>query len=244
MKIALASDLHYEFHGPDSHAEVPTGTDVLVLAGDIGTISTLPHALKHYAACAPNVLYVTGNHEFYGHNAANKVDDLIADVEAVCPNLKRLTAEKGVVEIDGVTFAGDTLWFGDPDGLNQIYEKSLADFTAIRWRDITTAKWIAAKHAQAKQFFNNAKADVFISHHIPSEALIAPKWARSPINRFFASKVFEDVAHPPKVWCYGHTHDAIDCTLANTRFLCNPRGYPHERSAGYAVKTFEVQTNT
>ena len=240
MKIALASDLHYEFHGPHSHVEVPAGTDVLILAGDIGTLSTLPHALKHYATCAPNVLYITGNHEFYGHEAADKVAGLIADLEATCPNLKHLTAEKGVIEIDGVTFAGDTLWFGDPDGLNQVYEKTLMDFTAIRWRDVATAKWIAAKHAQAKQFFRNAKADVFITHHLPSEALIAPRWAKSPINRFFASKVFEYVAHPPKVWCYGHTHDEMDCTLGDTRFLCKPRGYPHERPAGYAPKTFEV----
>ena len=240
MKIALASDLHYEFHGPHSHVEVPAGTDVLILAGDIGTISTLPHALKHYAASAPNVLYVTGNHEFYGHNAADKVDDLIADVEAVCPNLKRLTAEKGVVEINGVTFGGDTLWFGDPDGLNSIYHKTFLDFRAIVRRGLSTEDWIADNHERAKRFFRSAKADVFITHHLPSEALITPKWARSPINRFFASKVFEDVAHPPKVWCYGHTHDAIDCTLANTRFICNPRGYPHERSAGYTVTTFEL----
>jgi predicted phosphodiesterase len=241
VNIALASDLHYEFHGPESHVAVPEGTDVLILAGDIATISTLPNALRHYAACAPHVLYVTGNHEFYGHEAADKVDDLIAGIEAECSNLKRLTAERGVVEIDGVTFAGDTLWFGNPDGLNQIYEKSLADFTAIRWRDITTAKWIAAKHAQAKQFFNNAKADVFISHHIPSEALITPKWARSPINRFFASKVFEYVTHPPKVWCYGHTHDSIDRVLGATRFLCNPKGYPHERKGVYEVKSFTIE---
>ena len=241
MKITLASDMHYEFHGPGTHVEVPAGTDVLILAGDIGTISTLPHALKHYASVVPNVLYVTGNHEFYGHEAADQVDDLIAGIEAECPNLKRLTSERGVVEIDGVTFAGDTLWFGNPDGLNQIYEKTLADFTAIRWRDVATAKWIADQHARAKQFFQSAKADVFISHHIPSEALIAPKWAKSPINRFFASKVFEDVAHPPKVWCYGHTHDSSDRVLGDTRFICNPKGYPHERSGVYEVKSFTIE---
>ena len=241
MNIALASDMHYEFHGPESHVAVPEGTDVLILAGDIATISTLPNALRHYAACAPHVLYVTGNHEFYGHEAADKVDDLIAGIEAECPNLKRLTADVGVVEIDGVAFAGDTLWFGNPDGLNQIYEKTLADFTAIRWRDITTAKWIAGKHAQAKRFFQSAKADVFISHHIPSEALITPKWAKSPINRFFASEVFQGVAHPPKVWCYGHTHDPIDRVLGATRFLCNPKGYPHERKGVYEVKSFTIE---
>jgi predicted phosphodiesterase len=241
VKIALASDLHYEFHGPGSHVEVPAGTDVLILAGDIGTIATLPHALKHYASVAPHMLYVTGNHEFYGHGAADQVDDLIADVEAECPNLKRLTTEKGVVEIGGVAFAGDTLWFGDPDGLNQIYEKTLADFTAIRWRDVATAKWIADQHARAKQFFQSAKADVFITHHMPSEALITPKWARSPINRFFASEVFQGVTHPPKVWCYGHTHDSSDRVLGDTRFLCNPKGYPHERSGVYEVKSFTIE---
>jgi len=240
MNIALASDLHYEFHGPENHVAVPDGTDVLILAGDIGTISTLPDALRHYASTVPHVLYVTGNHEFYGHGAADQVDDLIASVETECPNLTRLTAERGVVEINGVTFAGDTLWFGDPDGLNQIYEKTFTDFTAIRWRDISTAKWIAAKHGNAKQFFKHAAADVFVSHHLPSNALITPKWAHSPINRFFASEVFKTAAHPPKVWCYGHTHDPIDRVLGETRFLCNPRGYPHERGGVYEVKAFTI----
>ena len=246
MKIALMSDLHYEFHGPGSHVAVPAGTDVLILAGDIGsvllgTFSTLENALRHYAARVPHVLYVTGNHEFYGLGVAARVADSVAEIEAECRNLTRLTAERGVVEINGVTFAGDTLWFGDPDGLNSMYHKTFIDFRAIEAPNATTAEWIQANHDRAKQFFRHAKADVFVTHHIPSSALITSKWATSPINRFFASEVFKTVEHPPKVWCYGHTHDAIDCVLGETRFLCNPRGYPHENSRDFAAKTFDVK---
>ncbi len=65
MKLQIASALHIEFgHNPELR---DVGANVLVLAGDIGcadieTVDWLHDLSSRYEA----VLYVAGNHEFYG----------------------------------------------------------------------------------------------------------------------------------------------------------------------------------
>ena len=29
------------------------------------------------------------------------------------------------------------------------------------------------------------------------------------------------------LWIHGHLHDSVDCEVAGTRVVCNPRGYQH-----------------
>ena len=45
-----------------------------------------------------------------------------------------------------------------------------------------------------------------------------------------------------KYWIHGHTHDACDYMIGDTRVLCNPRGYiGHERDASFfKLKYYEV----
>ena len=65
MKIHYLSDLHLEFGKMPKNYRVPAGTDVVVLAGDIG----VGLAGLHWALLAFDcpVVYVAGNHEHYGH---------------------------------------------------------------------------------------------------------------------------------------------------------------------------------
>ncbi len=72
MKLQIASDLHIEFgHNPELR---DVGANVLVLAGDIGcadmdTVDWLHDLSSRYEA----VLYVAGNHEFYGKDLPEAV---------------------------------------------------------------------------------------------------------------------------------------------------------------------------
>ena len=69
MKIQLASDLHLEWFGQWAGQvkviEPTPEADSLVLAGDIhrGT-----QAVEIFADWPVPVLYLAGNHEFYGHS--------------------------------------------------------------------------------------------------------------------------------------------------------------------------------
>ena len=76
MKIQLLSDLHNEFlrngkHSPDHKwtGVIPeTEADIVVLAGDIDTgTNGIEWAIKESERLAKDIIYVLGNHEYYGH---------------------------------------------------------------------------------------------------------------------------------------------------------------------------------
>jgi len=76
MKIQLLSDLHNEFlrsgridlNHKWSGLIPEVETDIIVLAGDIDTgINGVEWAVKESERLAKNIVYVLGNHEFYGH---------------------------------------------------------------------------------------------------------------------------------------------------------------------------------
>ena len=100
MKIHVLSDLHTEFA---AFAPPRTEADVIVLAGDIGVGA---EGIEWAAGTFPDrpVVYVTGNHEYYGHDIG-----LAADLRDAAPDNVRVL-ENAAIEIDGVRFLGSTLW--------------------------------------------------------------------------------------------------------------------------------------
>ena len=44
------------------------------------------------------------------------------------------------------------------------------------------------------------------------------------------------------LWIHGHSHQAVDYEIANTRVLSNPRGYPDEHTGFDAALVAEVLT--
>ena len=76
MKIQLLSDLHNEFlRSGKQHADkkwqgfIPdSDADIIILAGDIDTgTQGLEWAIAESERLAKDIIYVAGNHEFYGH---------------------------------------------------------------------------------------------------------------------------------------------------------------------------------
>ena len=65
MKLHILSDLHLEF----SQLDIPAvDAQILVLAGDIATGSKGIDFAKSVSSRYAHILYVMGNHEFYGHD--------------------------------------------------------------------------------------------------------------------------------------------------------------------------------
>src|ERR1039457_7095577 len=113
MRLQLLSDLHFEFHrdGGRSFANSldPTGIDVLGLAGDIAVAEGLPPALTLLCGrfLDAAVVYVHGNHEFYGSDR-NSVLDITKRTQAENPNLVWL--DSSGVQLSGFNFLGAPLW--------------------------------------------------------------------------------------------------------------------------------------
>lgn len=148
MKLQILSDLHLEFLGPDELAFIDSldkrGVDVVVVAGDLCGPGFLRYAIEALCQQYPQVVYVTGNHEYY-RSSPLQVHELLSSLCANRSNLHWL--HNSSVEIDGVRFAGTTLWFRD-DRDNVIYEKRLYDFHLIR----DFKPWVYRENARALGF--------------------------------------------------------------------------------------------
>ena len=243
-RIQIVSDIHLEFHSAESAKRFvqemdPSGVDVLVLAGDVANTRTLTKALfdicERYAAST--VVFVHGNHELYG-GTPGIVETLLRHATAKLPNLRVLDDQ--ITEVGGVVFAGTPLWFRD-DPLNVPLEAHLNDFHQISG----FKPWVYERNRRAEAFLRDALSvetgpravDVVVTHHLPSDACVSPKYRGDTLNRFFVAPIADELPRLPQVWLYGHTHDAGDAEHRGCRFVCNPHGYITERRcAGYVPK--------
>ena len=100
MKLHVLSDLHTEF----ADFDLPeTGADVVILAGDVGVGSGGLEWLQKQRLDKP-VIYVPGNHEFYGHDIS-----LVERLRNNAPSNVHVLDNQSIV-IEDVRFLGSILW--------------------------------------------------------------------------------------------------------------------------------------
>lgn len=234
MKLNILSDLHLSVGA----LPIPANdADVVILAGDIARPR---EAIAWASAFDKPVLYVPGNHEFYGGSITGTVAELKGLSAGTC--IRVLDNEEAVVE--GVRFLGTTLWtdfmlFGEGakrTAAMQEAQRFLRDFRRIRTgegpEELFTpaastqlfqrhAAWLEAKLAEP-----HAGSTVVITHHAPSRNSIHPRFAGSLLNACFVSGAERLIdGARTRLWIHGHTHDSFDYVVNGTRVLCNPRGY-------------------
>lgn len=233
MRIHLLSDLHNEF---DLFEPEVRDADVVILAGDINVKTRGVEWAKNTFTCP--VLYVPGNHEFYGGHLTRTLEKMRA---ASSDQVRVLDRDE--VILSGVRFLGATMWTdfsatGNPpiaaftaqNGLNDFKQIRTAEFRRIRPADLIsesakTRDWLRAKLADP---FDGPT--VVITHHAPSmRSLEDNPHAGGHLDAAFANR-WEDLMGGDQValWVHGHSHTAVDYDVAGTRVVCNPRGYPGE----------------
>lgn len=234
-RIQIVSDLHLEFHKDGGKSFIdsldPDGVDVLVAAGDIGTSRCLEACLTTLADKYQNVIFVPGNHCYYGVSPA-KLETIRKRLHKAVPNLHWL--EEDTVTIRGQRFLGTTLWFPNTDNCKR-HRSWLNDFRVIK----NFEPWVFEKNRAAINFLNREvdKDDVVVTHHLPAIESVAERFRGSPLNAFFLCDVRPLVEERgAKLWVHGHTHDSCDYVLDRTRVVCNPMGYPHEPNLGFRDK--------
>ncbi len=106
LRIHLLSDLHFEFQKWRSIWNIDSlDADVHVLAGDIGVgLDGIQWALNHLKR---PVIYVMGNHEFYGQRP---MVELMAKARERTAGTHVHLLENDSIVIGGVRFLGCTLW--------------------------------------------------------------------------------------------------------------------------------------
>ena len=220
----LLSDLHLDMRREPIQMlmDIEPQSAVLVIAGDLSEARNLQSDwISILCDKYELVLYVPGNHEFYGstkEQTLNKLYTLMRHNSYVLYD--------GSLFYEGLTFAGSTLWFPDNPG-NYANEKFLSDFKYIQG----FKSWVYVDHEASKRWLPTAGCDIWITHHLPLWKSVHPKYQGDTLNRFFVgdlSKELQAMQDPPRVIVHGHTHEECDYMAGNTRIVCNPLGYSHE----------------
>ena len=240
MRLHILSDLHLEF-APFDPPNVDA--DAIVLAGDIHTGKNGVQWIRQAFPDKP-VLYVLGNHEFYGQ----KIPKLTEELKQLTRDTNIHVLENDSVRINGTLFLGATLWTdfkldGDVVLAEALAVSSVTDFKRIR----VTPSYRRFHPADAREFHAKSirwleqqigeaagQKVVIVTHHAPSPQSIPVHYRGSPLNPAFASNLDRFIEmSAAAVWIHGHIHQAVDYTIGTTRVLANPRGYPNEGLTGF-----------
>ncbi len=261
MKIQLLSDLHNEFlrngkQNPDHKwaGTIPeTDADVIVLAGDIDTgTEGVDWAIKESQRLGKNIVYVTGNHEFY----RQEYNSLKAKIKKQATGTAVHYLDCNVYIQKKVRFIGATLWTDyktnnrTPQELAMFFvTKRVADHKVIKYKVGDTYRNFQPLDALAihkkelhwlkKQINTPYKGKtIVISHHGPHPICQHPAYPVSEISSAFHSDLSELIKHSNiDVWAFGHTHANVDKVIDNTRIISNQAGYPGENVSDFNAST-------
>jgi len=244
MKIRFMSDLHLEFDPKEDLFQVPEmegdKDSVLVLAGDVCTLRRNNWVRKWLCPLFDRfraVVYVPGNHEFYGSVFPGAWSAIMDGLDEEFDNFYPL--DIGAAVVNHVKFVGATLW---TNFFGSAAEKTLAsaminDYRAIKYVDsrgyhklrpsVTEAHFFAAKEYIHRQLqLEHDGPTVVVTHHGPTRKSIDPKLTDSPINGAYVNDLdYLLEAGGELTWIHGHVHHSVDYQVGEGRVLTNPRGY-------------------
>ncbi|MDW7745878.1 metallophosphoesterase [Halomonas sp.] len=239
MRLRLLSDLHLEHF--DSPPELPEASaDAVILAGDIHAgLQGLGWAAERFAGTP--ILYVPGNHEFYGTGMPELRRELAAEAARLGIHL----LDNRSLTLDGVRFHGTTLWtdFALYAGQSE-HDWSLTEARALAlmpdFRIIEQPEGAVFTPAESRRLHAEALAwldaelarpfsgpRVVISHHAPLAECIPGRYRGDALSPAFASHLPQLMGRMD-LWLHGHVHEPVDLASGGTRVIANPGGYPDE----------------
>lgn len=256
MRVQVISDVHLEFRNYDvdelksrGESRVESRVDLLIVAGDLMPWTKvnavrLQEVTDALSSMAGEVVYVAGNHEYYGtspsraHIVKNAIDEGPRD------NV-HIWTQFGIRKIGGLTVAGGTMWYGGNDVMRvaNLDTGTYGRYQFSDYRHISNlSPWVYEEHDDFVYLLSESKPDIVVTHHLPHPTSIHPRFAGDPSNVWFVSdqtKLIEKLT--PKLWVHGHTHEAFDYVHDVTRIVANPLGYPGEkRETKYKTVVIEL----
>lgn len=192
-------------------------------------------AAAQEAFLGKNVIYLSGNHEYYGY----RLERTAIEMRAMAKDLGIHYLDNDVVEIGGVHFIGATLWTDFE--LFGVARCHLALNTArFRLTDCSqivygTTGWMRPEkmielHRISRLFIEEklsvatGGSRVVITHHAPSMKSIPTRRRNELLSAAYASNL-DELVSGANLWIHGHVHHSLDYENGGCRVVCNPRGY-------------------
>jgi len=250
VRFLVLSDLHVEFatFAPRALA----GFDAVILAGDILPGDKLVRWAARESVFGTDmpIIFVPGNHEFYGGELLKRRVQLREAAVAV-PNVHVLDPGELLLDDRRVRVLGCTLWTdfripvlwkGAPVSLREAAMEEawrfVNDYRNITYHPPGARPHVTLTPADTLAFHEAERAwlrgkllepfdgtTVVVTHHAPSAGSIMPQWAADWLTPAFVSDLPDEFFDVPVLWVHGHTHSSFDYMRGNCRIVCNPRGY-------------------
>jgi predicted phosphodiesterase len=259
LRLWILSDLHMEL---TRGCDLPAVGDrpnyhVLVIAGDL-----IPKAERAVAWILErvndrHVVFVCGNHEFYGCDIDRTVEKARAlaagtHVHVLQNDSVQISEVSGGVRRD-VTFIGATFWtdfnlFGDAD-----YAMMAAAETMNDYRKIRVGRYVyklrpshtRQRHLQSRDFIARELRKpklgtrVLVTHMGLHPTAIRRGFEQNISSAAYTSDCSDLLAMGVDVAIHGHTHDTYDRMVAGVRMVTNQKGYgPWGRGTTWDNKDF------
>lgn len=238
MRLWILSDLHLELtRGWDLPREdARPNFDVMIVAGDLITRMERGVAWLQARVVDRQILYIAGNHEFYGTD----IDRTVEKARAAAAGSNIHVMQNDSVTIDGITFVGATMWtdfdlFGDAEYAMRVAGDAMNDYRKIRLRNYELRlrpQHTLARHIESRDFIarelrkSRIGPRVVVTHHGPHRDCARRGFERDIVSAAYTSDLSMLIAEgAPDLWIYGHTHESKDFTVGSTRIITNSKGY-------------------
>ena len=245
FRLQVLGDLHLEHHR--YAPTVASDIDAILVAGDVSPFPArraIAELEGMFGAAEVPVLYVLGNHEFYGGDW-NRTLDAARERAAASEVVTLLEDDAYVLERgeEKLRVLGCTLWVDlELDGRKageHLFHRApfmLTDFGQIdRGMGRLKPSDMIRRHKRSREWLDGqlaAKFDgptVVLTHHGVGPGSVSRQYQGDPANGLFNSDLTELIEwRRPALWVHGHVHQSFDYLVGGTRIVVNPRGYPRE----------------
>ncbi len=243
-KLLIYSDLHLEVSDFQPDRAAVEAADVVVLAGDVHQ-GALGIAWARETFAAKPIVYVAGNHEFFG--ASQEWDRTLDDLRNSARVHDVHFLENSAARILNTRFLGCTLWtdfsyFGQKfvAELRQQADSAFPDYRSISADAnihtglLTTALTISRHQVslawlRRELAISDPSGTVVVSHHFPHPKSCPPRFAAAPMTAAYGSNLNTDLIVQAGLWIHGHVHHSVDYSVESggrsVRVISNPMGY-------------------
>lgn len=245
LRLQLVSDLHIEYNNDSVDVDpveyITPSADVLVLAGDIGSlykIEQLSNFVSRAAALFKHTIYVFGNHEYYlppkgdyTHVPFHELTKRGLELEKQIPNLTVLN--RSSVQFGRVCVVGATMWSDLkcelPKFIVQIKDMSTSRYKELHHGDV------AYINKMTKYCKQRGLKMVCVTHHPPSYKVTEKSTKRARFISLYASDLdYLLIKESIDTWICGHVHTNFDMVAdGGTRLIGNQRGKPKDNICDY-----------
>jgi UDP-2,3-diacylglucosamine pyrophosphatase LpxH len=269
VALRIASDLHYEFCGERKANSrfweritewVVQGPEpskcILVLPGDMcrafyshGAHTPRPYLLMENLLTRfktgfgfSEVVFVAGNHEFY--QSQRQFENVEAELTRVAHLTGTHFLNRSRCVLQGVEFLGCVLW-APVDDKTRFNDFALGNVFAcvdqLAVRHAADLRWLRKQLDKPRD--SSAFSRVVITHHLPSQLLIHPRFFTWAFGGYAVPDMLPETMEVPGVdyWFCGHSHEHMTIQSPTTCFYMNPLGYPEEsRCTMFQPAVFEL----